>query len=93
MTASARLRIMAVACVLAASVAVLAATRASATVRKVDAGCQRPAVVTIHTGHHRRVPDSWRGRVFRSAGCGAWRHVHGRHHQRAVVRPAVPAKG
>jgi hypothetical protein len=92
MRGSARLRILAVACVLAASVAVLVATRASATVRGVEAGCQRPAVTTLRTGHHhRQLPDSWRGKVFRSAGCGAWRQVHERmHHGRQRVQRVSP---
>ena len=97
MTGSARLRILAVVCVLAASAAVLVATRASATVRGVEAGCHRP-VVAVGTGHHhRQLPDSWRGKVLRSAGCGAWRVAHQRmrhgHHQVQRVSPLPPAKG
>jgi hypothetical protein len=94
MSRSARLRVLAVGCVLAASVTVLVATRASATVRGVEAGCQRSVTVAVHSGHHHRDPDSWRGKMLRTAGCGAWRTVHDRmrHGHRRLHRVGtVPA--
>jgi|tagenome__1003787_1003787.scaffolds.fasta_scaffold20665625_2 hypothetical protein len=99
MTGSARLRVLAVVCVLAASVAVLVAARASATVRGVEAGCQRPGVTTVRTvHHHRQLPGTWRGKVLRSAGCGAWRQVHermrhGHHRVQRVSQLPPPVKG
>ena len=97
MTGSARLRILAVVCVLVASVGMLVATRASATVRGVEAGCQRPGVAVRTGHHHRQIPDSWRGKVLRSAGCGAWRQVNERmrhgHHRVNRVSQLPPALG
>jgi hypothetical protein len=91
MTGSRRLYALAFSCVLAVTALLVVGARAwgTATVRRTEGRCDRPAAAVAAARQGPAVTGqgpasrSWRAHMLRVAGCGAWRQVHGRVHHRS----------